>query len=148
MAVLTENNPTPQPGVENPDAGQGPVVLDIGGDIGALIVTMPASMVGLEVEIVPSGTWRHHHGDVEPPQHSAGHHHHHGGPHSHGPGQAPPHVAVVARPLADGSIVHSLVFSDLRTGRYDLYVRPSGPVRLAADIVGGEVTFADWPESV
>jgi len=29
--------------VENPHAGQGSVVLDIGGDVGALVVTMPRS---------------------------------------------------------------------------------------------------------
>ncbi len=40
---------------ENPYAGQGPVLLDIGGDVGALIVTMPAEAEGLEVEIRPRG---------------------------------------------------------------------------------------------
>ena len=54
---------TPQ--VENPYAGQGAVLLDIGGDVGALVVTMPASMVGVEVEIRPlgRGTQRIPHGD-------------------------------------------------------------------------------------
>jgi len=37
--------------VENPPAGQGSVVLDIGGDIGALVVTMPPELEGVEVEI-------------------------------------------------------------------------------------------------
>jgi len=37
--------------VENPHAGQGSVVLDIGGDIGALVVTMPPVLEGVEVEI-------------------------------------------------------------------------------------------------
>ncbi len=47
---------------ENPHAGQGCVLLDIGGDIGALVVTTPASMVGVEVEIAPEGTaFGHHH---------------------------------------------------------------------------------------
>ncbi|MET3806564.1 hypothetical protein ABIB25_003580 [Nakamurella sp. UYEF19] len=41
---------------ENPNAGQGAVVLDIGGDVGALIVEMPAHMEDLEVEIIPTGT--------------------------------------------------------------------------------------------
>ena len=36
--------------VENPFAGQGAVLLDIGGDVGALVVTTPAEMVGVEVE--------------------------------------------------------------------------------------------------
>ena len=38
---------------DNSHAGQGPVVLDIGGDIGALIVTMPAALAGAEVEARP-----------------------------------------------------------------------------------------------
>ena len=37
--------------VENPHAGQGSVVLDIGGDVGALVVTMPPELEGVEVEI-------------------------------------------------------------------------------------------------
>lgn len=37
--------------VENPPAGQGSVVLDIGGDVGALVVTMPPELEGVEVEI-------------------------------------------------------------------------------------------------
>jgi hypothetical protein len=93
---------------ENPNAGQGPVVLDIGGEIGALIVAMPAWMEDLEVEIVPTGTddrQSHDH------QHSHDHRHDHGGGHTHShPAGAPPHVAVVARPAPDGSIVHSLVY--------------------------------------
>jgi hypothetical protein len=37
--------------VENSHAGQGSVVLDIGGDVGALVVTMPPELEGVEVEI-------------------------------------------------------------------------------------------------
>ena len=37
--------------IENPHAGQGSVVLDIGGDVGALVVTMPRELDGVEVEI-------------------------------------------------------------------------------------------------
>jgi hypothetical protein len=40
-----------QMAVENPHAGQGSVVLDMGGDVGALVVTMPAELEGVEVEI-------------------------------------------------------------------------------------------------
>ena len=46
----------------NAFAGQGAVLLDIGGDIGALIVTMPSSSEGLEVEIRPEGAVTHEHG--------------------------------------------------------------------------------------
>ena len=37
--------------VENPYAGQGSVLLDIGGEVGALVVTMPAAMEGVEIEL-------------------------------------------------------------------------------------------------
>ena len=40
---------------ENPHAGQGSVLLDIGGDVGALVVSMPPAMVGAEIEIAPVG---------------------------------------------------------------------------------------------
>jgi len=56
----------------NAFAGQGAVLLDIGGDIGALVVTMPPGSEGREVELRRDG---------------ADHH---------------PHVAVVSRPVADG----------------------------------------------
>lgn len=111
---------------ENPHAGQGPVVLDIGGDIGALVVTTPAAMDGVEVEIVPTGTRRD-------PGHDPGH--------GHG---APVHVAVIRRPVGERS-VHCLVYGELVAGTYDLYVRPDGPVRLTATVTGGQVTEAAWP---
>ncbi|MDT4907272.1 MAG: hypothetical protein QOI69_513, partial [Pseudonocardiales bacterium] len=41
--------------VENPQAGRGMVVLDIGGDVGALVVPAPATLAGVEIEICPSG---------------------------------------------------------------------------------------------
>ena len=44
---------------ENPFAGQGAVMLDIGGDVGALVVSMPSSMVGAEIEIDAVGGARH-----------------------------------------------------------------------------------------
>lgn len=127
---------------ENPQAGHGPVVLDIGGDIGALIVSMPAWMEDLEVEIVPTGTDSRHspvHAN-DPGHHPAGLH-----PHPHTVG-APPHVAVVPRPAPDGSTIHSLVYPELHAGRYDLYVRPDGVVQLTATVVGGEITQTTWPE--
>lgn len=41
--------------VESPPfAGQGPVLLDVGGEIGALLVRMPASLERIEVEIRPT----------------------------------------------------------------------------------------------
>ena len=112
---------------ENPYAGQGSVLLDIGGDVGALVVTMPATLTGAEVEINRVDSHDHH-------QHG----------HDHDHGDHRPHVAVVPRPTKIG-LVHSLVFPELTEGRYELYLRPSGPVELTVGIKGGAVTEAVWP---
>ncbi|HET8663491.1 MAG TPA: hypothetical protein VFM08_04175 [Nocardioides sp.] len=108
---------------ENAWAGQGPVLLDIGGDVGALVVAMPASMAGHEVEIRPMGrrtTQEHDHHRLV-------------------------HVAVVNRPVGD-SHLPSLVFGELEEGCYELF--PKGrpeTVVLWAEVVGGEVTTTSWP---
>jgi hypothetical protein len=105
---------------DNSRAGQGPVLLDIGGDVGAAVVVLPAALAGTEIEARPTG------GDA------LGHHHF-------------PHVGVVARPVPDGSVVHSAVFGELPAGSYELYERPAGPVRLRVAVTGGAVTEAVWP---
>jgi hypothetical protein len=110
---------------DNSHAGKGPVVLDIGGDIGALIVTMPAALAGEEVEACPIAgaafdTYSAH------------------------PGSHLPHVAVLARP--DGSSMrHLAVFAELQDGEYQLYLRPNGDARLTAVVRGAQVTSAVWP---
>ena len=126
------NTPTMSPSAENPHAGQGSVLLDIGGDVGALIVTMPAEMEGVEVEIRPLGA-------PDLPAHVHGHEHGHGHGHGHYP-----HVEVVLRPTAEGP-VPSLVFPELVEGRYELYVKETHDVELLVDVTGGEVSTADWP---
>jgi len=105
-------------GHENPHAGQGSVMLDIGGDVGALVVTMPPAMLGEEVEVVTG---------------------------REGPGHHRPHVAVVPRPVGGGSAVPSLVFPELLEGSYALVPKGTDDVRLLVDVVGGEVTTARWP---
>jgi len=110
---------------ENPFAGQGAVLLDIGGDIGAIVVEMPAEMVGVEIEVRPAG---HGHDDG----HDAGAHSHH------------PHVAVVDRQAPDGTIP-SLVFGELREGTYDLVPKGGGPTHATAVVRGNEVTQLTWP---
>ena len=110
---------------ENPHAGQGSVLLDIGGDVGALVVSMPPAMVGAEIEIAPVG---------------GSHEHHHG--HGHGHGHRP-HVAVVDRPVTDGHLP-SLVFPDLVEGSYELFDKGQDTVLLTAEIIGGQVTFLEW----
>jgi len=117
---------------ENPSAGQGAVLLDIGDDVGALVVTMPAALVDTEVEIRPVGAAQH-------PSHG-------GPPHDHAhEGGHLAHVAVVARPVVDGT-VPSLVFGELTAGRYDLFAkgRPDD-VELTVEVAGGQVATAVWP---
>ena len=104
--------------VENPYAGQGSVLLDIGDDVGAVVVAMPPDMEGVEVEIRP---------DLQP----LGHVHH-------------PHVAVVNRPVAGGQLP-SLVFPEVREGTYGLYLKHDDVRRLTVTVAGGEVTGAEWP---
>jgi hypothetical protein len=120
--------------LENPFAGQGSVLLDIGGDVGALVVTMPAWMEGDEVEIRPVS--RHPHGQdhVAP-----GNDHGHDQRHAHHP-----HVAVVNRPVQGGQ-VPSLVFPELLEGSYELCLKGTEDVRLTVDVPGGAVATAEWP---
>jgi len=107
---------------DNSHAGNGPVMLDIGGDIGALIVTMPAALAGVEVEACPIA----------------------GAAFDGYAGAHLPHVSVLARPVGRG-VQHSAVFAELQEGEYQLYLRPHGPARLTAVVQGGEVTTALWP---
>lgn len=107
---------------ENPWAGSGSVLLDIGGDVGALVVTMPEGLEGREVEIRPASY-------VAPA----------GGPVHHA------HVAVVRRPVGTER-VPSLVFPELKEGAYELYEKDTDDVRLAVEVGGGRVTEARWPE--
>ena len=119
------------------------MLLDIGGDIGALVVRMPAELDGVEVEInrLDQHQPDHHHMIAD-------HDHQHGladgHDHSHRARVHRPHVAVVARPTPSG-VVHSLVFPELTEGRYELYQRPAEPVALTVTVRGGQVTEVDWP---
>jgi hypothetical protein len=119
---------------ENAWAGQGAVLLDIGGDVGALVVAMPTYLVGVEVEIRPVDG-----------QAVAAHDHAHG----HGDGHDHAHlahVAAVSRPVGDGYLP-SLVFGELGAGGYELFEKGCPDrVALRADVTGGEVTSATWPE--
>lgn len=122
MTTSTMTSASTEP--ENAWAGQGAVLLDIGGDIGALVVAMPDSLVGLEVEIRPLDRQ-----NVRAHAHDRDH---------------LAHVAVVARPVADG-LLPSLVFPDLEEGRYELFEKgcPES-VAMRVAITGGAVTTARW----
>lgn len=123
---------------ENPYAGQGPVLLDIGGDVGALVVTMPDGLDGVEIAIQPAGSQQ-----IHDHRHAHDHDHHdHSGDHTHDHHE--PHVAVVERPVL-GNAVPSLVYPELTEGNYELYRRGGGQVELTVTVIGGEVTEAVWP---
>ncbi|WP_151083701.1 hypothetical protein [Nocardioides cynanchi] len=131
--------------VENPFAGQGAVLLDIGGDVGALVVTMPDRMLGTEVEIRPVGS-KAAHGHAHSHGQAHGHGHGHSHDHDHGSGEHLAHVAVVNRPVGGDAHVPSLVFPELVTGRYELFEKGDGEhVVLEAEVTGGEVTTLAWP---
>jgi hypothetical protein len=101
----------------NRHAGQGAVMLDIGGDVGALVVIAPAELAGVEIEARSSTApaWEH-----------------------------APHAAVLGRPTANGT-VHSLVLGSLHAGDYELRRLPDGAPELHATVTGGEVTEVRWP---
>ncbi len=122
---------------ENPGAGQGAVMLDIGGDVGALLVVMPDSLVGHEVEVLADG--EHPTGPAAEDDHGHGHGHGHGSGH-------PQHVAVVRRPLPSGQEVPALVYPELVEGHYRLVPKGSTEVVLEATVRGGEVTELTWPD--
>ena len=113
---------------ENPYAGQGSVLLDIGGDVGAVILHLPAVWEGAEVEY-------RRHGEPDAHHHEHGHHHGHEQGHRHRP-----HVAVVGRPAGD-RIAYSAVFPELVAGRYVLSL-PDGS-EIDIDVEGGVVTELD-----
>ena len=104
-------------GESNAHAGRGAsVLLDIGGDVGAAVVAVPAALLGAELEARPV---------------AAGH--------------PPVHAGVVARSLPGGGWLPSVVLGELPAGTYEVSVRPGGPVRLRLTVSGGEVAEAAWP---
>ena len=98
---------------------------------------MPGAMVDTEVEIRPVGVVAHPLPRGPPARHAHDH--------THDTGGHLAHVAVVERPVGDGT-VPSLVFGELTAGRYDLFEkgRPDDVV-LTVDVEGGQVATAAWP---
>lgn len=129
-----------RPVPENPYAAQGPVLIDIGEDVGALVVTCPVHLVGQEIGIraLAAGTRLDH----------LRHTHSAGGHHAHPPGAAPgpAHVGVHARPLPSGGLRPSAVYPDLPAGDYEIWVLPSGEPR-RVHVGAGVVTDVQWEEA-
>jgi hypothetical protein len=102
----------------NAAAGQGPVMVDVDADTGALVLLAPAWMAGSEIEISPVAD------DGTP-----------------GPRQ---HVAVLAR-HAGSQVVYAAVYPSLRAGRWQLWSPDHGGPVLGVDVPGGQVVEAWWP---
>lgn len=99
-----------------PPSGEGTVVLDIGGDRGAAVILLPASMEGSEIEIRAAG---------EP--------------------WTGTHTGIRRREVHDG-VRFAAVFASLRAGSYQLRVKgtEADPV-MAIAVTGGAVTEVGWP---
>jgi hypothetical protein len=104
------------------------VVLDIGGDIGALILYTKPEANGAEIEISPR---EHSHGHDD---HDHDHDHHH---HVHRA-----HNQVHERNF-NGRVFFAAVYPELQAGEYDLWGEGDTPVDHVT-IVGGQVAELDW----
>ena len=127
----------------------GTVVLDIGDDIGALIIMTPASMVGAEIEISPADdraedvfqsetappTREHTHDDEHSHTHGDGHTHDHADP-------SRTHVAVRERRGPVG-IRYAAIYPGLREGSYTVWGLDGQPADTVM-ITGGQVSELDW----
>lgn len=161
-----------QPVEDNSHAGQGSVMLDIGGEIGALVVYATADLEGIEIEIRPTGSTpfadghrRAHDHPSHPDGRDRDHHHDEEDGHGHGHGSHDHdhddddrrhepagqldghrlvHVAVLKRPSMSGDR-YAAVFPELHEGTYELYRRPADPVALTVSIAGARVTETRWP---
>ena len=93
----------------------GSVVLDIGGDTGALILHTPAEMLGREIDVTPAGA-----------------------PDAHGT-----HSLVRERQVS-GTTTYAAVYPALPGGDYIVWRDRATPVGTVT-ITGGQVTRHHWP---
>ena len=105
----------PHPETHNAGAGAGPVMIDVGGGAGALILHTDPAMAGSEIEISPAGQDTHR-----------------------------THVAVLARPLGPATI-HAAVYPTLAAGTWHLWHPHTSHHTLTVTIHDGQVTEARWP---
>jgi hypothetical protein len=97
-------------------SGEGTVVLDIGGDTGAVVIHSPGWLDGAELEIRPVGS-----------------------------GWDGTHTSVRRRQLRQGTCF-AAVFGAVAGGRHELRVRGSDtPPQLEVLVVGGAISEATWP---
>jgi hypothetical protein len=94
------------------------VVLELGDNVGAVILTTPAALVGAEIEVRPAhGQW------------------------------TGTHVAVLRRNVQGGPM-YAATFASLPAGHYQLRIRndDNGPV-VPALVNGGRVETTAWPDA-
>jgi hypothetical protein len=110
-------------------------VLDIGGDIGALILYTDAAYEGREIEVSridePDDDQDHEHAH----EHGHGHDHEHGHDHR-------THTAIHER-RSGGKVTYAGIYLALKAGIYRIETDdPSLPDRVT--VVGGQVAEVDW----
>ncbi len=110
----------------------GTVMLDIGGEIGALIILTDETLHLAEIEISPE-----HHGESDAHSHS-----HDGDSHDHVHAPTRTHVAVRERRGPSG-VRYAAIYPGLSQGRYTVWGL-DGTARDTVEIVGGEVRQIDW----
>ena len=114
----------------------GTVILDIGGDVGALVLMTAHDLLGAEIEISPLDETA---ADIFQQQHP--HVHTDGTTHTHlHPDRT--HVAVRER-MGPGGVRFAAIYPGLRQGRYQLW-NLDGTQADVVEIVGGQVTQLDW----
>lgn len=110
------------------------VVLDIGGDIGALILFTNPEANGAEIEISPRGDHVPHGQNGDSHNDHVHHDREHHGHRSHNQ---------VHERNFQGRVCFAAVYPELRAGEYDLW--GDGPIPMdRVTIVGGKVTEVDW----
>ena len=103
-------------------AGPASLARNLASEVGTLVVVMPATLVGAEIEVERVAD----------------------------PASGPPdgrHVAhghVLNRPM-NGTRVPTVVFPDLPEGEYELSERRDGANRMRARVVAGGVSRLSWP---
>jgi hypothetical protein len=106
---MTESVPGP--------SGAGTVILDLGADIGALVLDTPAGLLGQEIEISLVGS---------------------------DPAARRTHSMVRERKISSGT-GYAAVYPDLPAGDYTVW-RDAVTAAVTVTIVGGRVTRCRWPD--
>ncbi len=95
--------------------------ISVADEVGTLIVRMPDTLVGAEIEADRVGR-----DEADQTEHGVA------------------RSAVLNRPMKGGRIP-TVVFAHLPEGDYELHECPHGRIRVRARVVGGRITTHDWP---